>query len=602
MKILDHLPTLTLNPANADRLKQLVLELAVRGKLTEIWRQENPDVEPASELLSRIQAEKARLIKKKKIKKEKSLPNITEDEIPYQLPENWVWYQLGDIARTINGDRGKNYPSKDHYVQEGVPFISAGNIQNNQLDLNSLNFITKERYNLLNSGKIEYGDILYCLRGSLGKTAIIKEITEGAIASSLVILRFSDLLNKNYVLNFLLSPVGQGLIKRFDNGSAQPNLSANNVRKYVLPIPPLAEQKAIVSVVDELMERIDALSQEARDRVSTKRKLAQAALHHLTQPQEDFSQRWHFVKRNFPLLFDDTENVKKLRESILQLAVQGKLTEHWRQANHDTEPASELLNRIQAEKARLVKEKKIKKEKPLLPITEDEIPYQLPEGWVWCRLGDISSVGTGATPLTSNSEYYHEGDIPWITSSATNEPFVSQSESFITEKALKETNCTIYNSGTLIIAMYGQGKTRGQITELLMSAATNQACAAINLFIDSYALKNLVKLLFQKIYREIRELASGGAQPNLNLQKIKSTAIPLPPQSEQKAIVTIVDELMQMCDQLEAQTEQARDQEEAIMQALMHQVFHSEEETVKPINTQVEKESKAGQLLLWEEN
>jgi type I restriction enzyme S subunit len=166
------------------------------------------------------------------------------------------------------------------------------------------------------------------------------------------------------------------------------------------------------------------------------------------------------------------------------------------------------------------------------------------------RVGEIAEVYTGATPLTTNQEYYTNGNIPWITSGATGNLFVDKVDTFITEKAIKETNCKVYPIGTLIVAMYGQGKTRGQITELNTEAATNQACAAINLHLNDLYLRRYIKLLFQKIYAEIRELAYGGAQPNLNLSTIKETLIPLPPLSEQKLIVEKVEEVLGYCEKL----------------------------------------------------
>ena len=174
--------------------------------------------------------------------------------------------------------------------------------------------------------------------------------------------------------------------------------------------------------------------------------------------------------------------LKKLKQTILQEAIEGKLTAKYRAKNPDIGTAKKLLEQIKTEKEKLIKEKKIRPSKPLPPINEDEIPFDIPQNWEWCRLGDISFVGTGATPLTSEPKYYN-GDINWITSSATGADFVTEAETKITELALKETNCQIYPIGTLVIAMYGQGKTRGQITELMIDSATNQACAAILIYL-----------------------------------------------------------------------------------------------------------------------
>jgi type I restriction enzyme S subunit len=266
----------------------------------------------------------------------------------------------------------------------------------------------------------------------------------------------------------------------------------------------------------------------------------------------------------------------KLKQAILQEAIQGKLTADWRAANPDVEPASQLLRRIQTEKARLIAVKKLRAEKPLPKITPDEIPFEIPKGWEWSRLGSIGYVGTGATPATENKAYYEGGTIPWITSSATGAPFVEKADAMITERALRETNCTIYPEHTLLVAMYGQGKTRGQVTELLISAATNQACAAI-IFPNSFRETNqFAKLVIRENYHRIRELAQGGSQPNLNLSKIKNSLIPLPPLAEQKVIVEKVEALMTACRALEAEIEHTRTHAAHLLQAVLREAFSGE--------------------------
>jgi type I restriction enzyme S subunit len=271
--------------------------------------------------------------------------------------------------------------------------------------------------------------------------------------------------------------------------------------------------------------------------------------------------------------------LKKLRQQILQEAIEGKLTADWRAQNPDVKPASELLKRIAAEKAQQVKDKKIKAQKPLPLISDEEKPFELPQGWEWCRLATIAGVGTGATPLTSDPSYYG-GRINWMTSADTGQKYVTTTKARITEKAILETNCKVYPSGTLVIAMYGQGKTRGQITELKIEAATNQACAAISVHCFTESFNQFIKMHFWKIYDEIRELARGGAQPNLNMEKIKSSIIALPPLDEQQAIVTKVEKLLALCDQLETQIIQNQSDAEQLMQAVLKEAFAQNREAV----------------------
>ena len=167
-------------------------------------------------------------------------------------------------------------------------------------------------------------------------------------------------------------------------------------------------------------------------------------------------------------------DTKKLRQKILDLAIRGKLVPQ----DPNDEPASVLLERIRAEKERLIKEGKIKRSKKSASDDEIEAPFEIPESWIACKLEDIAYIGTGATPDTRNNDYYY-GNIPWVTSSCTKYDYIDTPTSYITQKAIDETNCRIYPKGTLIMAMYGEGKTRGQISELKIDAATNQACAAI---------------------------------------------------------------------------------------------------------------------------
>lgn len=178
---------------------------------------------------------------------------------------------------------------------------------------------------------------------------------------------------------------------------------------------------------------------------------------------------------------------------------------------------------------------------------EDEIPFDLLESWAWCRIKNICTIGTGATPLKSNSVYYANGTIPWITSAATSEEIITTPADYITERAIAETNCSIYPIGTLIIAMYGEGKTRGQISELGIEACTNQACAALQILADDVRLSQYVKSYFQYSYENLRQKAKGGQQPNLNQTIIAETLIAIPPYQETKRIM---DSVYQCIDQI----------------------------------------------------
>ncbi|EBO4258082.1 restriction endonuclease subunit S, partial [Salmonella enterica] len=239
-RISEHFDTLFTTEPSIEALKQTILQLAVMGKLVP----QDPNDEPASELLKRIAQEKAQLVKDGKIKKQKPLPPISDKEKPFEVPEGWEWCKFGLISEFINGDRGSNYPNKNEYVVHGIPWINTGHIEKNgTLSITDMNFITEKKFNELRSGKIQSGDLVYCLRGAtFGKTAFVKPYESGAIASSLMIIRPFIREMGEYIYNYLISPFGRSQIFRFDNGSAQPNLSANSVMLYAFACPPLQEQ------------------------------------------------------------------------------------------------------------------------------------------------------------------------------------------------------------------------------------------------------------------------------------------------------------------------------------------------------------------------
>ena len=194
-------------------------------------------------------------------KKPKPTSPVSEDEKSFNAPDGWEWVKFGTVVDLINGDRSKNYPNREEYVPAGVAWINTGHIEpDGTLATEGMHFITREKFDSLRSGKIEAHDLVYCLRGAtFGKTAFVKPYSEGAIASSLVIARPHLPSLKSYIFLYLTSPLGRSQIFRFDNGSAQPNLSANSVTLYAFPLPPLAEQDRIVAKVDELMDLCNRL-------------------------------------------------------------------------------------------------------------------------------------------------------------------------------------------------------------------------------------------------------------------------------------------------------------------------------------------------------
>ena len=543
------------------KLRELILELAVRGKLVP----QDPSDEPASVLLERIAAEKARLVKEGKIKKPKALPEISEEEKPFELPDGWEWSMLAEIAE-IN----PRNESDDAFDASFVPMSLISTAYNGQHEFEARKWgEIKKGFTHFANGDIGIAKITPCFENS--KAAVFRGLINGigAGTTELHIARpYTDYVSAFFILLNIKSPI---YLKKGEAGmtgtAGQKRLAKDFFSFYPLPIPPFAEQHRIVAKVDELMALCDQLEQCSESQLAAHQTLVDTLLATLTDSSDadELAQNWARLSTHFDTLFTTEASIDALKQTILQLAVMGKLVPQ----DPSDEPASTLLARIAAEKAQLAKEKKIKKEKPLPAISEDEKPFELPQGWVFERIAVFGLVGTGATPSRSNPAYWEPAEINWVSSGETAELFVGKTKEQISNLAIKETNVSIYPAGTLIVAMYGQGKTRGQITELLEPAGTNQACAAIRLIDETKAHKDFVKLFFRKAYLELREHAAGGAQPNLNVGKIASTVIPLPPIDEQHRIVAKVDELMTLCDQLKSRLQTSQQTQLALAESLV---------------------------------
>ena len=480
-------------------LRSKIIDLAIQGKLTE----QLPTDGTAEELYQQIQTEKVKLIKEKKIKKEKPLPEITVDEIPFDIPDNWKWVRLRDIVQIINGDRGKNYPAKSTLSHEGIPFISALNLNGDGItEDDRLLCLTDEQYNRLGSGKLERNDIVICIRGSIGKHGRYP-YDKGAIASSLVICRPYVYLDEVgcFIMKWLKSYLFVNEIGKYDGGSAQPNLAADNLKKFLVPLPPLAEQKRIVAKIEEVLAEIKTI-----DELQSKY----------------------------------ASNVDVLKSKIIDAGIRGQLTE---QLPEDG-TAEELYKAIQAEKAQLIKDKKIKKEKTLPEITADEIPFDVPDNWKWVRIGDVVKYSLGGgTPSKNISEYWKGGDIPWASVkdfSAAEAGYLNDTIDHITQDGLNNSASNMVDENAIVICMR---MALGKAVRFLRPMAINQDLRAIWLHdcVDqSY---------FMYMYSTIKVEGRGTTVAGIRKDELMSFLFPLPPLSEQKRIVAKIDEVFNALDE-----------------------------------------------------
>ncbi len=521
------------------KLRELILELAVRGKLVP----QDPNDEPASVLLERIAAEKAQLVKDKIIRKPKKLDVLTDNELFFAAPSGWSFARLGDLAVKLTD--GSHNPARD--FGSGYPMFSSQNVHFGTIDFSSPSRYVDEDNFLKEDSRTQIvpGDILLTIVGTIGRAAVVPiDAPKFVLQRSVAVIKTS--LIPEFLVYYLASPSCTSYFEANGKGTAQKGIYLGKLAEMPIVVPSLEEQRRIVIKVDELMALCDQLEQQTEASLDAHQVLVETLLATLTNSQDatELMSNWARISEHFETLFTTEQSIDALKQTILQLAVMGKLVPQ----DPNDEPAAKLLERISEEKAQLVKEKKIKKQKALPPITEDEKPFELPNGWEWERIGTFANVGTGATPSRSNPAYWEPADFNWLSSGETSELFVTETKEKVSSLAVAETNVTIYPRGTLIVAMYGQGKTRGQITELLQPAGTNQACAAIQLYEKHEAHREFVKLYFRKAYDELRSEAAGGAQPNLNVGKVANTVIAIPPIAEQFRIVEKVQLLLGLCE------------------------------------------------------
>lgn len=480
-------------------LKNSILQLAIQGKLVE----QRPEEGTAQELYAQIQAEKQRLVKEGKLKKEKPLPEITEDEKPFEIPEGWMWVRLGEL---FQHNTGKALNSADRDGSR-LTYITTSNLYWDRFELDNLKempFSPSE----IEKCSVKKGDLLVCEGGDFGRAAIWPYDDEIRIQNHIHRLRpFGNLVVKYFYYLFLLYKK-TGLIS--GKGIGIQGLSSKAIHILPFPLPPLAEQKRVVAKIEELLPLVDRYEQ------------AWTKL-------EDFNRR-------FP------EDMKK---SILQQAIQGKLVEQCPEEG----TARELYAQIQAEKQRLIKEGKVKKEKPLPEITEDEKPFEIPEGWMWVRVGDIFAHNTGKAMNSSAKKIDKAGSIrKFITTSNVywnSFELSAVKEMFFSDDELER--CTVSKGDLLMCeggAYYGRTAIWTYDYDICFQNHVHR--------LRPYGILELLFFYHLFYFYKTNNMmkAKGTAMPGLSSQALHQMLVPLPPLGEQKRIVARLEELLPLCDKL----------------------------------------------------
>ncbi len=553
------------------KLRELILELAVRGKLVP----QDPNDEPASVLLERIAAEKAQLIKDKKIKLPKALPEISEDEKPFEVPKGWEWTRFIDLLDFSGGGQ----PPKSYFSEEKldgyVQLIQIRDLGPNPQPV----YIPQEKASKFCTSN----DVMVGRYGaSVGKVFWGKE---GAYNVALIKIHNElGAFIPEYIFLLLKSPLGQSFFGGISR-SAQDGFSKNDIAHKLIPFLCKKQQKRIVTKVDELMGLCDALEAQTENSITAHQTLVEVLLEALLKAPEQtatpeqataqFQQNWQRLSEHFDTLFTTTASIDTLKQTILQLAVMGKLVPQ----NPNDEPAAKLLERIAAEKAQLIKDKKIKKQKPLPEITDEEKPFELPEGWEWCRFDDAalsSSAGWSpqCLPTPRNGDSWGVLKVSAVTWGVFNPEENKELPPHLEPRIEHEVQ-----SGDFLIS-------RANTADLVAKAVVVPDLVPKNLMMSDKVIRfklhesvngeylNLMNN--SQVSRDYYNRVAGGtssSMKNVSREQIRSLAVSFPPQDEQHRIVAKVDELMTLCEQLKARLTDAQTTKLHLTDAIVEQAL-----------------------------
>ncbi len=561
-KLLDkHFETAFDTPDGIKKLRELILTLAMRGRLVP----QDPNDQPASELLKEIAAEKARLIKEGKLKPQKPLPPIDLKEIPYQLPKGWEWVRLQNAFDVRDGTH-----DTPKYTVSGFPLITSKNLYTGRLSFEDVKFISEHDHNRIKErSRVDLGDILFAMIGSIGNPVIVECEHEFSI-KNVALFKFykANTPERLFLHNFLLS--SQTAMKAISSGAVQSFVSLNFIRNYLFPLPPLAEQKRIVARVELLMARCDELEKLRAARDEKRLETHAAALNALFAAADsgDFSTAWKFISRNFDELYTVKENVAELRKAILQLAVMGRLVPQ----DPNDQPASELLKEIAAGKARLIKKGKLKLSHSQPPIKPEEIPYKVPPNWCWVRLGyaGIFERGKSKHRPRNDKRLFNNGVYPFVqtgdvSNSKRTNSIITTYGSLYNDFGLRQSK--LWPIGTLCITIAANIAETGFLGIEACIPDSVVAFSGLDLSDERF-----VKFYIDVAKDDLENFAPSTAQKNINLGILNDLKFPLPPLAEQKRIVARIEQLMELCDSLEQSIVAADGSRVALLDSLMANV------------------------------
>lgn len=544
------------------KLRELILELAVRGKLVP---QDSND-EPASVLLEKIAAEKAELVKEGKIKKSKPLAEISEDEKLFDVSQGWTWCRLQDIGH----DWGQKKPDVD------FTYIDVGSVNKELGLIESAKVVSTEEAPSRARKLVKKGTVIYStVRPYLLNIAVVdKDFFPEPIASTaFAIIHPLEGVSSSFVYRYLRSPSFVSYVESCQTGIAYPAINDKQFFNGLIHLPPTNEQHRIVAKVDELMLLCDDLEQQTEASIEAHATLVEVLLTTLTDSADanELAQNWARVSKHFDTLFTTEQSIEALKQTVLQLAVMGKLVPQ----DPNDEHASVLLEKIAEETEQLITEKKIKPRKALQPIENEEKLFDLPLGWEWCRLDDIcEGITSGSTP--PKSSFIDETGIPYLkVYNIRNQKIDFEYQPQFIEEGYHSSSLkrSQLSPGDVIMNIVGPplGKI-AIIPDTYPEWNCNQAIVMfrpvfpdLNKFIYTYLVSGM---FLDKI-----ALIGTAGQDNISVTKSRSILLPTPPLAEQLRIVAKVDELMAICDQLKAKLKQSQVTQVQLTDALVEQAL-----------------------------
>jgi type I restriction enzyme S subunit len=535
------------------KLRELILELAVRGKLVP----QDPNDEPASVLLEKIAEEKTQLLKDKLIKKPKKLADIAKQETSTTLPQGWEFVRLNDLGEWGAGATPRRGNSE--LYGGDIPWFKSGELSADYIEL-SVETVTELALKQASLRYNKVGDVLLAMYGAtIGKTSILKvrATTNQAVCACTPFTGFSNIFLLTLLKAYRPKFIGMG------TGGAQPNISREKIIATVISLPPLAEQHRIVAKVDELMELCDQLEAQTESSIDAHKTLVEVLLATLTDAKDadELNENWQRLSQHFDVLFTTQASIDQLKQTILQLAVMGKLVKQ----DPKDEPASKLLERITAEKQQLIKDKKYQKSSKLKPKI-NSVKY--PINWVEVQTGEVCP---SIVPNRDRPKSF-TGKIPWVTlPSFPKSSWYLRNDDVelgLTSDEIKLYSARLIPKNSVLMSCVGRFGLTAINLEPVSSNQQVHAFIVLDGLISEY-----LSIVIQTAGRALESASTTTTIPYLNKTNCESIQFGLPPIAEQHRIVAKVDELMALCDSLIARLNQAQTTQLHLTNAIVEQAL-----------------------------